>query len=53
MKEPDVTQTQSASYSFLAGDDCVFVRRVGKETDEPVMVCDQGAVTFKTLALQG
>ena len=39
VKESDVIQTQSVSSSFLAGDDCVFVRKVGKETDEPVLVC--------------
>ena len=36
----------SAKSSFLAGDDCVFVREVGKETDEPVMVCDQGRLSI-------
>ena len=36
----------SALSSFLAGYDCVFVRKVGKETDEPVMVCDQGRLSI-------
>lgn len=38
VKEPDVIQMQSVLSSFLADDDCVFVRKVGKETDEPVMI---------------
>ena len=46
VKEPHVTQTQSVSSLFLTGDDCVFVRKVGKETDEPVMVCDQGKLSI-------
>lgn len=46
MKEPDVIQMQSVLSSFLADDDCVFVRKVGKETDEPVMVCDQGRLSI-------
>lgn len=41
MKESDVIQTQSVLSFLLAGDDCVFVRKVGKETDEPVTVCNQ------------
>ena len=39
VKESDVIQMQIVSSSFLASGDCVFVRKVGKETDEPVLVC--------------
>lgn len=46
MKESDVIRTQSVSSLFLAKDDCVFVRKVGKETDEAVMVCGEGRLPF-------
>lgn len=46
VKESDVIQTQSVSSLFLAKDDCVFVRKVGKETDEPVMVCGEGRLSI-------
>ena len=48
VKESDVIQTQSVSSLFLAKDDCVFVRKVGKETDEPVMVCGEGRLPIYT-----
>lgn len=48
MKESDVIRTQSVSSLFLAKDDCVFVRKVGKETDEPVMVCGEVRLSIYT-----